>query len=167
MRPIRSALPRRVLLAAPALLTLPALAQVPRTPAQMEGPYYPRTSPADADAVTAGKKPLRDVAPKSSRKKRSGKKAKGKAAPAAPATDPVVADFGKHWPPAWEKFKGKFADLLLELSCQYKIIASPSVKACRQYEIGKLFDTEFPRFVAEKHEKVERAPLIVHGDRRH
>lgn len=50
MRPIRPALPRRVLLAAPALLTLPALAQVPRTPAQMEGPYYPRAIPADADA---------------------------------------------------------------------------------------------------------------------
>jgi protocatechuate 3,4-dioxygenase beta subunit len=47
---IRPGLPRRVLLAAPALLTLPALAQVPRTPAQMEGPYYPRAIPADADA---------------------------------------------------------------------------------------------------------------------
>jgi hypothetical protein len=66
-------------------------------------------SPADADAVIAGKKPLHAAAPKSSRKKRSGKKAKGKTATAAPATDPVVADFGKHWPPAWEKFKGKFA----------------------------------------------------------
>jgi ParB-like chromosome segregation protein Spo0J len=66
-------------------------------------------SPADADAVIAGKKPLRAVAPKPSRKKRSGKKAKGKAAPAAPTTDPVVADFGKYWPPAWAKFKGKFA----------------------------------------------------------
>lgn len=40
---------RRLLLAAPALLTLPALAQVPRTPAQMEGPYYPNAIPADAD----------------------------------------------------------------------------------------------------------------------
>lgn len=41
--------PRRTLLAAPALLTLPAAAQVARTPAQMEGPYYPRAIPADAD----------------------------------------------------------------------------------------------------------------------
>lgn len=43
-------LPRRLILAAPALLTLPAAAQVARTPAQMEGPYFPRAIPADADA---------------------------------------------------------------------------------------------------------------------
>jgi protocatechuate 3,4-dioxygenase beta subunit len=49
-------LPRRLLLratpflAAPALLIRPAAAQVPATPAQMEGPYYPRAIPADADA---------------------------------------------------------------------------------------------------------------------
>ncbi|WPB86352.1 protocatechuate 3,4-dioxygenase [Sediminicoccus rosea] len=42
-------LPRRLLLAAPAVITLPAAAQVMRTPAQMEGPYYPRAIPADAD----------------------------------------------------------------------------------------------------------------------
>jgi len=66
-------------------------------------------SPADAAAVIAGKKSLRAVAPKPKRKKRSGKKAKGEKAPAAPATDPVAADFGKHWPPAWEKFKARFA----------------------------------------------------------
>lgn len=41
---------RRPLLFAPALLALPAGAQTPRTPAQMEGPYYPRAIPADADA---------------------------------------------------------------------------------------------------------------------
>jgi protocatechuate 3,4-dioxygenase beta subunit len=40
---------RRLLLAAPALLAWPAAAQVPRTPAQTEGPYYPRAIPADAD----------------------------------------------------------------------------------------------------------------------
>jgi protocatechuate 3,4-dioxygenase, beta subunit len=43
-------LPRRLVLAAPALLALPAAAQVPRTPAQTEGPYYPNAIPADADA---------------------------------------------------------------------------------------------------------------------
>lgn len=42
-------LPRRLFLAAPAVITLPAAAQVARTPAQMEGPYYPRAIPADAD----------------------------------------------------------------------------------------------------------------------
>ncbi len=47
---IRPALPRRLVLAAPALLALPAAAEVPRTPAQMEGPYFPRAIPADADA---------------------------------------------------------------------------------------------------------------------
>jgi protocatechuate 3,4-dioxygenase beta subunit len=41
---------RGVLLAAPALLLRPAQAQSLRTPAQMEGPYYPRAIPADADA---------------------------------------------------------------------------------------------------------------------
>lgn len=66
-------------------------------------------SPADADAVIAGRKPLRDVAPKPSRKKRSGKKARGKTATAAPDTDPVVNDFGKRWPRAWGKFKDNFA----------------------------------------------------------
>ena len=64
---------------------------------------------ADAVAVIAGTKPLHVVAPKSTRKKRSGKKAKGKTATAAPATDPVVTDFGRHWPPAWKKFKARFA----------------------------------------------------------
>lgn len=39
-----------VLLAAPALLCRPAVAQAVRTPSQMEGPYYPRAIPADADA---------------------------------------------------------------------------------------------------------------------
>ncbi len=39
-----------VLLAAPALLARTAAAQPVRTPAQMEGPYYPRAIPADADA---------------------------------------------------------------------------------------------------------------------
>lgn len=47
---MRLILPRRLLLAAPALLALPAAAQAPATPAQMEGPYYPRAIPADADA---------------------------------------------------------------------------------------------------------------------
>lgn len=42
-------LPRRLFLAAPAVVTLPAAAQIARTPAQMEGPYYPRAIPADAD----------------------------------------------------------------------------------------------------------------------
>ena len=42
--------PRRLILAAPALLVRPAAAQVPLTPAQMEGPYFPRAIPADADA---------------------------------------------------------------------------------------------------------------------
>jgi protocatechuate 3,4-dioxygenase, beta subunit len=42
-------LPRRLILAAPAIMTLPAAAQIARTPAQMEGPYYPRAIPADAD----------------------------------------------------------------------------------------------------------------------
>ncbi|MCX7374722.1 MAG: protocatechuate 3,4-dioxygenase [Alphaproteobacteria bacterium] len=42
--------PRRLILAAPALLLGPAAAQVPLTPAQMEGPYFPRAIPADADA---------------------------------------------------------------------------------------------------------------------
>jgi protocatechuate 3,4-dioxygenase beta subunit len=42
-------LPRRLLLAGPALLSLPATAQIARTPAQMEGPFYPRAIPADAD----------------------------------------------------------------------------------------------------------------------
>jgi hypothetical protein len=65
--------------------------------------------PAAIDDLKAGKAKLRDVAPKSSGKKRSGKRPKGKAAPAAPATDPVAADFGRHWPPAWEKFKARFA----------------------------------------------------------
>ena len=41
---------RGLLLAAPALLLRPAAAQAPATPAQMEGPYYPRAIPADADA---------------------------------------------------------------------------------------------------------------------
>lgn len=41
---------RAVLLAAPALLLRPAAAAVPATPAQMQGPYYPRAIPADADA---------------------------------------------------------------------------------------------------------------------
>jgi protocatechuate 3,4-dioxygenase beta subunit len=44
------ALRRRLVLVSPALLALPAAAQVPRTPAQMEGPFYPRAIPADADA---------------------------------------------------------------------------------------------------------------------
>lgn len=46
-------LPRRgLILLAPALLLRPgeAGAELPRTPAQMEGPYYPRGIPADADA---------------------------------------------------------------------------------------------------------------------
>lgn len=50
MRPILHTLSRRVVLAAPALLVLPAAAEMPRTPAQMEGPYYPAAIPADADA---------------------------------------------------------------------------------------------------------------------
>jgi protocatechuate 3,4-dioxygenase beta subunit len=41
---------RGLVLAAPALLIRPAAAQVPVTPAQMEGPFYPRAIPADADA---------------------------------------------------------------------------------------------------------------------
>jgi protocatechuate 3,4-dioxygenase beta subunit len=45
-----SAIHRRPLLLAPALLALPARAQGLRTPAQMEGPFYPRAIPADADA---------------------------------------------------------------------------------------------------------------------
>jgi protocatechuate 3,4-dioxygenase beta subunit len=44
------AIHRRLLLLGPALLPLPAAAQAPRTPAQTEGPYYPRAIPADADA---------------------------------------------------------------------------------------------------------------------
>lgn len=57
MKLLRPAMQRRLVLAAPALLLLPAAAQVPPTPAQMEGPYYPRAIPADADAdlrVVAG-----------------------------------------------------------------------------------------------------------------
>ncbi|MFM2150209.1 MAG: protocatechuate 3,4-dioxygenase subunit beta [Pseudomonadota bacterium] len=51
MRPsLRLPTRRFIVLAAPALLTLPAQAQLPRTPAQMEGPYYPNAIPADADA---------------------------------------------------------------------------------------------------------------------
>ncbi|MBY0339307.1 MAG: hypothetical protein K2X11_22020 [Acetobacteraceae bacterium] len=50
MHLIRPSLPRRLILATPALLVRPALAEAPRTPAQMEGPYYPRMIPADADA---------------------------------------------------------------------------------------------------------------------
>ena len=50
MRLIRPALPRRLILATPALLIRPAAAEAPRTPAQMEGPYFPRAIPADADA---------------------------------------------------------------------------------------------------------------------
>ena len=46
----RPAIHRRPLLLAPALLALPAGAQALRTPAQTEGPYYPRAIPADADA---------------------------------------------------------------------------------------------------------------------
>jgi protocatechuate 3,4-dioxygenase beta subunit len=50
----RPALHRRALLAVPALAALPAavpaLGQPLRTPAQTEGPYYPRAIPADADA---------------------------------------------------------------------------------------------------------------------
>lgn len=41
---------RSLLLASPALLVSPAAAQSPPTPTQMEGPYYPRAIPADADA---------------------------------------------------------------------------------------------------------------------
>ncbi len=41
---------RRLFALAPAFLPLPVLAQSVRTPAQMEGPYYPRAIPADADA---------------------------------------------------------------------------------------------------------------------
>lgn len=43
---------RRLLLAAPALLVLPGLTRVPEgpTPAQMEGPFYPRTMPTESDA---------------------------------------------------------------------------------------------------------------------
>ncbi len=42
---------RRPLLVLPAaLLAMPAAAQMARTPAQTEGPYYPRAIPADADA---------------------------------------------------------------------------------------------------------------------
>jgi len=44
------AIHRRPLLLAPALLALPAGAQTLRTPAQVEGPYYPRAIPSDADA---------------------------------------------------------------------------------------------------------------------
>lgn len=50
MNLLRPAMRRRLVLAAPALLVLPAAADIPRTPAQMEGPYYPRAIPADADA---------------------------------------------------------------------------------------------------------------------
>jgi protocatechuate 3,4-dioxygenase beta subunit len=46
----RPALHRRLILLSPALLATPAAAQALRTPAQMEGPYYPRAIPADADA---------------------------------------------------------------------------------------------------------------------
>ncbi len=53
MRPALRFPTRRLVLAAPALLALPALAQAPRTPAQMEGPYYPAAIPADADADLA------------------------------------------------------------------------------------------------------------------
>jgi hypothetical protein len=71
-------------------------------------------SSADADAVIAGKKPLRAVAPKSTQKKTNGKKPKsgkpvGKTATAAPTADPVVVDFEKRWPHAWDKFKSNFA----------------------------------------------------------
>jgi protocatechuate 3,4-dioxygenase beta subunit len=44
------AIPRRLLVLSPALMSLPAAAQVRRTPAQMEGPYYPLAIPDDADA---------------------------------------------------------------------------------------------------------------------
>ncbi|WP_237217669.1 dioxygenase family protein [Falsiroseomonas oryziterrae] len=44
------AIHRRPLLLAPALLALPARAQGLRTPAQMEGPFYPAAIPADADS---------------------------------------------------------------------------------------------------------------------
>jgi protocatechuate 3,4-dioxygenase beta subunit len=44
------AIHRRLLVLAPALLPIPASAQVRRTPSQTEGPYYPRAIPADADA---------------------------------------------------------------------------------------------------------------------
>ena len=47
---MRLLMPRRALLAAPSLLALPAAAQPVQTPPQMEGPYYPRAIPADADA---------------------------------------------------------------------------------------------------------------------
>ncbi|WP_270935801.1 protocatechuate 3,4-dioxygenase [Falsiroseomonas oryzae] len=47
---MRPAIQRRLVLLAPALLAMPAGAQGLRTPAQMEGPYYPRAIPADADA---------------------------------------------------------------------------------------------------------------------
>jgi protocatechuate 3,4-dioxygenase beta subunit len=50
MNLFRPAMQRRILLAAPALLVLPAAAQLPPTPAQIEGPYYPEAIPADADA---------------------------------------------------------------------------------------------------------------------
>ena len=48
--PRRHLLRAAPLLAVPALLLRPALAQLRETPAQMEGPYYPRAIPADADA---------------------------------------------------------------------------------------------------------------------
>jgi protocatechuate 3,4-dioxygenase beta subunit len=48
---IRPALTRRLILAAPAIIIAPAVAQpLTRTPSQMEGPYYPNAIPADADA---------------------------------------------------------------------------------------------------------------------
>jgi len=50
MLPRRHLLRAAPLLAVPALLLRPALAQLRETPAQMEGPYYPRAIPADADA---------------------------------------------------------------------------------------------------------------------
>jgi protocatechuate 3,4-dioxygenase beta subunit len=50
MRLAIPALHRRLILLSPALLAMPAGAQALRTPAQMEGPYYPAAIPADADA---------------------------------------------------------------------------------------------------------------------
>lgn len=48
--PLPSPARRALLLAAPALLIRPAAAQLIATPAQIEGPYYPRAIPDDADA---------------------------------------------------------------------------------------------------------------------
>lgn len=50
MNPPHAFMPRRLILAAPVLLIRPAAAQAPLTPAQMEGPYFPTSIPADADA---------------------------------------------------------------------------------------------------------------------